>query len=223
MIELSRPSAACFARLRWRYAEHRGLSGATGSAVDYLTALGDDPFSDEMIAGWAAEGVGTGRVRAAAGQLPGLYLIETDDSGERRFFHWRETSAARSLFDAGDRRLLDRLATMISSISPPSRCRSTVEGAGALVRGVAPRPAARRPRCLRHQFPARGWPEPDIARAVFPKLRRSRHRAGLDRRSAAALPRGERRAAAGADSLRRSRPEICSPAASCGSRALCAW
>jgi 2-dehydro-3-deoxygluconokinase len=33
------------------------------------------------------------------GKLPGIYLIQTDDKGERRFFHWRESSAARSLLD----------------------------------------------------------------------------------------------------------------------------
>ena len=33
-----------------------------GAGVDYITALGDDPLSDEMVAGWAAEGIGTRRV-----------------------------------------------------------------------------------------------------------------------------------------------------------------
>src|SRR6201992_2105483 len=68
-----------------------------GGAGDYVTALGDDPLSDEMITGWAAEGVGIGRVARLAGKLPGLYLIQTDPRGERRFYHWRENSAARSL------------------------------------------------------------------------------------------------------------------------------
>ena len=70
-----------------------------GVAVDYITALGDDPLSSEMIAGWVAEGVGTGRVMRLAGKLPGIYLIGTDDKGERRFFHWRENAAVRSLLD----------------------------------------------------------------------------------------------------------------------------
>lgn len=70
-----------------------------GVAVDYITALGDDPLSSEMIAGWVAEGVGTGRVMRVAGKLPGIYLIGTDDKGERRFFHWRESAAVRSLLD----------------------------------------------------------------------------------------------------------------------------
>ena len=67
-----------------------------GVDVDYLTALGDDALSDEMIAGWNAEGVGIRRVVRLSGKLPGLYLIQTDERGERRFFHWRENAAARS-------------------------------------------------------------------------------------------------------------------------------
>ena len=70
-----------------------------GVGADYITALGDDRLSDEMIAGWAAEGVGTERVARLPGKLPGLYMIQTDDRGERRFFHWRDSAAARSLMD----------------------------------------------------------------------------------------------------------------------------
>src|SRR5882757_2295613 len=68
-----------------------------GTPVDYVTALGDDPISDEMAAGWASEQVGTKWVMRLAGKLPGLYMIETDAAGERRFYHWRESSAVRSL------------------------------------------------------------------------------------------------------------------------------
>src|ERR1700687_3389883 len=70
-----------------------------GVDVDYVTALGDDTLSDEMIAGWTAEGVGTKRVARLPGKLPGIYMIGTDDKGERRFFHWRESAAARALMD----------------------------------------------------------------------------------------------------------------------------
>ncbi|MGH6816896.1 MAG: PfkB family carbohydrate kinase, partial [Hyphomicrobiaceae bacterium] len=69
-----------------------------GVAVDYVTALGDDAWSDEMIAGWQAEGVGTGPVLRLPGRLPGLYVIQTGARGERRFFYWRDSAAARSLF-----------------------------------------------------------------------------------------------------------------------------
>ena len=71
-----------------------------GVAVDYVTALGDDPWSEEMIAGWAAEGVGTGRVARLPGRVPGLYIIQTDARGERRFLYWRDSAPARALFDS---------------------------------------------------------------------------------------------------------------------------
>ena len=43
-----------------------------GVGVDYITALGDDPLSDEMISGWRDEGVGTGKVARLKGKLPGI-------------------------------------------------------------------------------------------------------------------------------------------------------
>jgi 2-dehydro-3-deoxygluconokinase len=70
-----------------------------GIQVDYATALGDDGFSDAMAARWQAEGVGTALVRRLPGRLPGLYWIETDGRGERRFSYWRDSAAARSYFD----------------------------------------------------------------------------------------------------------------------------
>src|SRR5258708_39511305 len=82
-----------------------------GVEVDYITALGDDSLSDEMIAGWAGEGVGTSQVLRLPGKLPGIYMIQTDERGERRFFHWRESSAVRSLMDQPDtERILKSLA-----------------------------------------------------------------------------------------------------------------
>ena len=69
-----------------------------GVRVDYITALGDDLWSDEMIAGWRLEGIGTTWVVRLAGRLPGLYLVQTDAAGERRFSYWRDSAAARSLF-----------------------------------------------------------------------------------------------------------------------------
>lgn len=67
-------------------------------AVDYVTALGDDPYSDAMIAMWRSEGLGTEIVARLPEKLPGLYLIRLDDKGERRFFYYRSAAAARELF-----------------------------------------------------------------------------------------------------------------------------
>lgn len=73
-----------------------------GVGVDYVTALGDDHISAGMLASWRGEGVGTGLVLRAPGRLPGLYMIETDDTGERRFLYWRDSAPARDLFTLPD-------------------------------------------------------------------------------------------------------------------------
>lgn len=72
-----------------------------GAKVDYLTAVGPDPLSDEMLAFMAAEGIGTGHVRRVAGRSVGLYMIRLA-KGERSFAYWRSTSAARCLADDQD-------------------------------------------------------------------------------------------------------------------------
>ena len=70
-----------------------------GIGVNYATALGDDPYSDQILALAAAEGVGSDLVVRVPGRLPGLYIIETDESGERHFHYWRDNSPARELFE----------------------------------------------------------------------------------------------------------------------------
>lgn len=70
--------------------------------VDYLTAVGDDTLSQAMRARWREEGVSDERVRVLPGRLPGLYLIQTDADGERRFLYWRGEAAARECFDGAD-------------------------------------------------------------------------------------------------------------------------
>jgi 2-dehydro-3-deoxygluconokinase len=69
-------------------------------AVDYVTALGEDPWSEAMLAFWREEGLGTDRVARLAGKLPGLYVIRVDEQGERRFYYWRSAAAVRELFRA---------------------------------------------------------------------------------------------------------------------------
>ena len=66
--------------------------------VDYVTALGDDSFSDTMCQQWADEGLGLGMVQRLPGRLPGLYCIQTDANGERKFLYWRNEAAVRDCF-----------------------------------------------------------------------------------------------------------------------------
>jgi 2-dehydro-3-deoxygluconokinase len=70
-----------------------------GIDVSYATALGDDPYSEGILAMAAAENVKTDLVLRVRGRTPGLYTIETDARGERRFYYWRDNAPARDLFD----------------------------------------------------------------------------------------------------------------------------
>jgi 2-dehydro-3-deoxygluconokinase len=70
-----------------------------GAATAYATALGQDSYSDAILERAAAEGIATNLVLRIADRNPGLYLIETDADGERRFHYWREASPARQLFE----------------------------------------------------------------------------------------------------------------------------
>ncbi len=136
-----------------------------GVAVDYVTALGDDAWSGEMLARWQEEGIGTRLVRRLPGRLPGLYVIQTDPQGERRFLHWRDGSAARQLFDHLDPAELAAFGTLyLSGI--------TLSIFGADVRTVLFQALAdARSRGARVAFDTnfrpRGWPDRAAARAVY--------------------------------------------------------
>jgi 2-dehydro-3-deoxygluconokinase len=140
-----------------------------GADVDYITALGDDPMSEEMLAGWAAEGVGTSQVLRLPGKLPGIYMIQTDDAGERRFFHWRENSAARSLMDrpeTGDvlRSLASYDLVYLSAITLSLYGES---GRRQLIAALRSAREAGARVAFDTNFRIRGWPDLDIARAVY--------------------------------------------------------
>ncbi len=70
--------------------------------VDYVTAVGCDSFSEKMIRFWEKKGVGSSLVQKIEGELPGLYYIELDSSGERVFHYWRGAAAARKCFEYPD-------------------------------------------------------------------------------------------------------------------------
>jgi 2-dehydro-3-deoxygluconokinase len=68
--------------------------------VAYVTGLGVDGMSAEMLASWEREGIDTSAVQRLPDRLPGIYMIELDASGERRFHYWRKDSAARHWLEA---------------------------------------------------------------------------------------------------------------------------
>lgn len=174
MIELTQPSVGRLVR---------GYGGDTlntaiyfarlGLAVDYITGLGnDDPWSAEMIAGWQAEGVGTDHVIRVPGKLPGLYMIETGADGERRFYYWRENSAARLVFSLPETAAVVEALAGYDLIYLSGITLSLYDTAGrkvlkdALVRA---RRAGGRV-AFDTNFRPRGWPDRVLARQVFNEL-----------------------------------------------------
>ena len=140
-----------------------------GTPVDYVTALGDDGWSDELIAAWDAEGVGTGRVLRLPGRLPGLYIIQTDAKGERRFSYWRDTAAARLLFQAaeGESTVAALPAYDMIYLSGISLSLYGDNGRERLFAVLGEARANGRRVAFDTNFRPRGWPDRDIARAAF--------------------------------------------------------
>lgn len=140
-----------------------------GVEVDYVTALGDDPFSDEMLAGWRQEGVGTGQVLRLPGRLPGLYLIRRDPHGERSFFYWRSSAPARELF------VLPQTPSIVEALSGYDLLYLSgitlslygEMGRERLLEALG-RTRARGGRvAFDTNFRTRGWPEPAAAKAAY--------------------------------------------------------
>lgn len=69
-----------------------------GHDVRFITALGEDAYSDSIVDLLHAEGVSTKYIARHPSRVPGLYAIRTDESGERYFTYWRDQSAARDFF-----------------------------------------------------------------------------------------------------------------------------
>lgn len=75
------------------------LTHQHGVETSYITGLGTDSFSRDMLADWQQEHINTELVFQSEEKNPGLYLIETDDTGERTFHYWRNDAAARYWLD----------------------------------------------------------------------------------------------------------------------------
>ncbi len=150
------------------------LVAAHGVSVDYATALGDDPFSDEMLARWQAEGIGTALVIRLPGRLPGLYAIRTDGRGERSFYYWREAAAARDMLrgSAGEnlmRRLVEYDVIYLSGITLSlldQTSRDKLLGMLETARRLGSRVVAD------SNYRPRGWSGQDEARAWITELYR---------------------------------------------------
>ena len=66
-----------------------------GINVTFATALGDDPYSESMMALASAEGISSNLMLRVPGQLPALCLVENGPDGERRARYWRDSAPVR--------------------------------------------------------------------------------------------------------------------------------
>jgi 2-dehydro-3-deoxygluconokinase len=140
-----------------------------GLKPSYVTALGTDPFSDGMLAFWREEHVATDHVIRRADKLPGLYIVTTDNAGERKFHYWRNDSAARTLFALpGDEQHLANLADFpaiywsgisLAILAPQARQRlfDTLKAHRAADRGVI----------FDANYRPRLWPNAEAARTAY--------------------------------------------------------
>ena len=103
MIELSDMGRPGLAQLRFagdtlNAAIYLRRNLAPQHRVSYVTVLGRDAYSDQMIAMIQDEGIETDLIPRHPDRLPGIYAISVDAAGERSFAYWRDQSAARQLF-----------------------------------------------------------------------------------------------------------------------------
>jgi 2-dehydro-3-deoxygluconokinase len=73
-----------------------------GIDVAFATAIGDDPYSESVLALATAEGVSAQLILRAPGRLPALCLVESGPTGGRAFHYWREGAPVRELFELPD-------------------------------------------------------------------------------------------------------------------------
>lgn len=140
-----------------------------GVPVDYVTALGDDAWSDEMVAAWQDEGIGTTLVLRCAGLMPGLYVIQTDPRGERRFLYWRDSAAARRLFTLPETgRIVAALATYrLIYYSGVSLSLYGEDGRARLAEALRAAQAHGATVAFDTNFRPRGWPDRAVAQDAF--------------------------------------------------------
>jgi 2-dehydro-3-deoxygluconokinase len=82
----------------------------------FLSAVGSDPLSDQMLAFLAKAKLDTSDVRRIHDRRPGLYMIHLDGA-ERSFSYWRDTSAAKLLAADADHlgRAIDKAGALYFS------------------------------------------------------------------------------------------------------------
>jgi 2-dehydro-3-deoxygluconokinase len=144
-----------------------------GVPTAYATALGaGDPFSAGILALMQAEGLARDLVVEAPGRLPGLYAIQRDERGERRFFYWRDRSPARDYMDLADHAALARAmaSAKIVYVSAITLAILGEAGRAALKPLLVAAAEAGAGLALDTNYRAQLWPAPEVALAAIEDL-----------------------------------------------------
>ena len=143
-----------------------------GMNVDYITALGDDAHSKEMMTAWAREGVGTDHIVQVPGATPGLYVIQVDEKGERSFSYWRDHAPARKLFSLPSTEALSRHLSSYTLlyVSGISMSLYGDEGRETLLQTLVDARKAGARVAFDSNFRARGWPDRAQAEHWFARI-----------------------------------------------------
>lgn len=150
------------------------LGAAAGIAVDYVSALGDDPYSDALVAAWEAEGIGTRLVARLPGRLPGLYAIRNEPNGERSFWYWRSASAARDMLAEphGEAALTALKAYELIYVSGITLSILEEDARERLLEGLSAARVAGARIAVDTNWRPRNWPDPGAGRLWTTKLYR---------------------------------------------------
>jgi 2-dehydro-3-deoxygluconokinase len=144
-----------------------------GLRTAYATAVGaGDPFSAGILGLMAAEGISRDLVVEVEGRLPGLYAIQPDAAGERRFFYWRGEAPARDYLKLVER---DRLAAAMAGadliyLSAISLAVIGEAGRAVLAPMLAEAAAAGVAVAFDTNYRARLWPSAEVGRAAVEEV-----------------------------------------------------
>jgi 2-dehydro-3-deoxygluconokinase len=140
--------------------------------VAYVTGLGLDGMSAEMLASWEREGIDTSCVQRLPERLPGIYMIETEPSGERRFHYWRRDSAARHWLEApqAGKVLLQLAGARMVYLSGISLAILSPADRELLIAALAQCRAAGGSVVFDNNYRPRLWESADVARQVYGRV-----------------------------------------------------
>ena len=77
--------------------------------IAFMTAVGQDSISQQMVSACSSENLNNQHVFAQSERNPGIYLVQTDEQGERSFLYWRDSSAAKQVMQYVDQQAIAEL------------------------------------------------------------------------------------------------------------------